>query len=167
MRWQTLVDLSYYGGDLSSTSSGKNRPGHTGCSWLAGYTQSPRHSDALRCSSAGKCTDLGIACPPLVRFPLRGGLHRLSKLPHEILTVTLRHWDGSSRIDLFETSSWLRAHAFEPQRAGAENRAKRCVQVGVVGTQLNAAEPLIGARKGRGQAVGRSWTGRQQVTEQP
>jgi len=48
-----------------------------------------------------------------------------------------------------------------------EIEQKKRVQVGVVGTQLNAAEPLIGARKGRGQAVGRSWTGRQQVTEQP
>ena len=107
---------------------------------------------------------LQCSCPSNFRF--RAGLRRLSKLPHEILTVTLRHWDGSSRIDLFETSSWLRAHAFEPQRAGAENRAKRCVQVGVVGTQLNAAKPLIGTRKGHGKAVAEPWQSRAKVTGQ-
>jgi len=37
-----------------------------------------------------------------------------------------------------------------------ENRAKMCVQAGVVGTQRNAAQPLIVTPEVLGQAVGRS-----------
>lgn len=53
----------------------------------------------------------------------------------------------------------IRPHAFEPQRAGAGNRAKKCVQVGGSRKATECSGAAYGhaesSRTGRGQVVGR------------
>ena len=96
-------------------------------------------------------------------MPLTGALHCNSN-EERILNLSIGR---KLAANLFQTLHGyrIRPRAFERRWQALEIDRKKVCLSGVVGTQLNATEPLIGARKGCEQAVGRSWTGRQQVTE--
>jgi len=71
----------------------------------------------------------------------------LTPLLHEILNFSSWIWRIiSSQLFIANKAARIRTAT----RGRGKSSKKRCVEVGVVGTQLNAAEPLMGTPEVRG-----------------